>query len=204
MRYFANPSTRSARDAMSAGLLDTIVTPAQGNAVPAGATYCADNGVYGDGYPGDTAWLAWLRNLPTDRCRFAVAPDVVADAAATIARSRPLLPVIRAAGYPPAYVAQDGQENLPIPWPDFDALFIGGSTGWKLGAAARDIAADARRRGKWLHMGRVNSGRRMRYARYIGCDSVDGTYLTFGPDTNLPTLLAWLREDAHPALWETT
>ena len=30
----------------------------------------------------------------------------------------------------------------------------------------------------------------------IGCDSVDGTYLTFGPDVNLPRLLDWL-EDAE-------
>ena len=30
-------------------------------------------------------------------------------------------------------------------------------------------------RGKWVHMGRVNSTRRIRYAASIGCDSVDGT-----------------------------
>lgn len=28
----------------------------------------------------------------------------------------------------------------------------------------------------------------------IGCDSADGTYLTFAPDANLPRLLGWLRE----------
>jgi hypothetical protein len=27
-----------------------------------------------------------------------------------------------------------------------------------------------------------------------GCDSVDGTYLTFGPRINLPKLLRWLAE----------
>jgi DNA (cytosine-5)-methyltransferase 1 len=27
----------------------------------------------------------------------------------------------------------------------------------------------------------------------LGCDSVDGTFLTFGPDVNLPRLLAWTR-----------
>jgi hypothetical protein len=43
-------------------------------------------------------------------------------------------------------------------------------------------------------MGRVNSLRRHRYAAAIGCDSADGTYLTRGPDENLPKLLGWVRD----------
>ena len=35
--------------------------------------------------------------------------------------------------------------------------------------------AEAKRRRKWVHMGRVNSERRIRYAASIGCDSIDGT-----------------------------
>jgi hypothetical protein len=49
-------------------------------------------------------------------------------------------------------------------------------------------------------MGRVNSLRRLRYAADIGCDSVDGTYLAFGPDQNLPTLLTWIDPD-QPGLF---
>ena len=60
-------------------------------------------------------------------------------------------------------------------------------------ASRRAIAAEAKARGKWIHMGRVNSERRYRYAADIGCDSADGTYLTFGPDQNLPRLMAWIR-----------
>jgi hypothetical protein len=118
---------------------------------------------------------------------------VVADAPATLARSRPWLPRIRALGYPAALVAQDGQESLPVPWDEFDVLFIGGSTAWKLGPQARRLLAEAKAHGKHVHMGRVNSERRYEYARAIGCDSADGTYLTYGPDKNLPQLLAWLR-----------
>ena len=44
-------------------------------------------------------------------------------------------------------------------------------------------------------MGRVNSLRRVRYTEAIGCDTVDGTYLTFGPNMNLPNLLGWLHPD---------
>ena len=54
--------------------------------------------------------------------------------------------------------------------------------------------AEAKARLKWVHMGRVNSLRRLRYASAIGCDSADGTYLRFGPDVNLPTLQGWLRD----------
>lgn len=173
-----------------------IATPKQGNPIPLRAAWCADNGCFGKGYPGDEQWFAWLESFTLEeraRCRFAVAPDVVADAAATIARSTPWLPRIRGIGYPAAFVAQDGQEHLPVPWGELDVLFIGGSTAWKLSPAARRLVADAKAHDKRVHMGRVNSERRIRYAHAIGCDSVDGTYLSFGPDLLLPDVLAWLR-----------
>lgn len=177
---------------MTAGLIDCITTPKQGNVIPAGVWFCADNGCFGKGYPGDAAWFAWLAKLPRDRCRFAVAPDVVGDAAATMERSAPWLPKIRALGFPAALVAQDGLELLPVPWRSFDVLFVGGSTEWKLGGHARRLVAEAKRHGKGAHMGRVNSFRRIDYARHIGCESVDGTFLAFAPDTNLPRLFRWL------------
>lgn len=193
MLYLANPCTPEVRDAMTRGELGTILTPAQGNRLPPAAVWAADNGCFGKGYPGDEAWLAWLgRHSPhADRCLFATAPDVVGDAAATLARSLPHLPAIRALGYPAALVAQDGLEHLTVPWGAFDVLFIGGSTEWKLGPAARRLVGEAKARGKHVHMGRVNSRRRWGYAEYIGCDSVDGTFLAFGPDVNLPRLRGW-------------
>jgi hypothetical protein len=103
-----------------------------------------------------------------------------------------MLARIRNLGYPAALVLQDGQEHLPVPFDDLDAVFIGGSTAWKLGPHAADLAAQARTRGLGVHMGRVNSMRRLRHAAAIGCHSVDGTYLAYGPDRNLPTLLRWL------------
>ena len=211
MLYFANPSTQPVKDAMAAGLLGAIVTPAQGNRLPA-AVFCIDNncgpgrsGQPGTSYPGDEHYLGLLQALagagvadpcdPDSRwCAFAVAPDVVGDAAATIKRSARMLDWIRYAGYPAALAAQDGLEDLPVPWDDFDALFVGGSTDWKLGPAARGLVAEARHRGKWVHFGRVNSLKRLRYADAIGCDSADGTYLTFGPAVNLPRLLGWLAD----------
>lgn len=196
MLYFANPCGPKVRDAMSDGLIGLIDTPTQKKQrPPVGVAWCADNGCFGKGYVGDEKWWAWLEAHATESatCAFATAPDVVGDAGATLARSLPWLPKIRALGYPAAFVAQDGLEDLSVPWDEFDVLFIGGSTEWKLGRHARALIREAKARGKWVHMGRVNSAQRYRYAEHIGCDSVDGTYLTFGPDVNLPTLLSWDR-----------
>lgn len=189
---------------MTAGLIDCIVTPAQGNRIPDGAWICADNGCYGKGYPGDEKWWQWVQTLPTGRVRFVVAPDVVADAAATMERSLPWLERIRELGHPAALVAQDGLENMTVPWDAFDVLFIGGSTEWKLGPAAAALSREAKQKGKWVHMGRVNSLGRMRHAMLTGCDSVDGTFIAFGPDQNLPKVLGWVRDVTQPGLWEIT
>lgn len=204
MRYYATASGPKVRDAMRAGLLGQIVTPAAGNRVLEGVDWIADNAVFADKYPGDDAYLAWLAGLPhKDRCGFAVAPDVVGDAGATLARSVPMLARIRAM-VPVAYVAQNGATVDGLPWDLFDVLFIGGDTAWKLGPEARALIVEAKRRGKRTHMGRVNSHGRLQRAADSGCDSADGTYLAFGPDTNLPTLLRWVRAVNHPALWEAT
>lgn len=203
MRYFANPCGPAVIAAMQAGHLGYIDTPAQGNKRPAGVAWCADNGAFSDKFDEGKWWRFLTANAyAAADCLFAVAPDVVGDAVATLERSLPWLPKIRALGYPAALVAQDGLEDLEIPWDEFDCLFIGGTTEWKLSHHARTIAAEAKRRGLWVHMGRVNSERRWKYAAAIGCDSADGTYLVFGPDTNLPKLLAWTRHNEQPPLFQ--
>jgi hypothetical protein len=183
---------------MSAGLLGCMTTPAQGNRVPDGSMYACDNGKFGKGWPGHAEWFAWLtrtvRRYGADRCLWAVAPDVPGDAVATLAESAPWLPRIRALGVPVAYAAQDGADASSLPWDHFDVLFVGGSTEWKLGGMARELAAQALRRGKSVHMGRVNSRKRIGIAYELGCASVDGTYIAFGPQKNLPKLLRWLAE----------
>jgi len=186
---------------MRRGQLGQIVTPASGNRVIPDVAWCADNAAYTGRYPGDQRFLAWLsaRADHADRCAFAAAPDVVGAAAATLTRSIPMLGHIRALGYPAALVAQDGLEHLPVPWDAFDVLFLGGSTAWKLGPAAARLAARAQYRGLTVHMGRVNSLTRLRYAASIGCGSVDGTHLAYGPDRGLPELLRWLAAVDEPA-----
>jgi hypothetical protein len=76
---------------------------------------------------------------------------------------------------PIALVAQDGQERLPVPWDHFEALFVGGSTQWKLGPHATALIRQAKRRGKWVHVGRVNTVRRITWFKALDVDSIDGS-----------------------------
>jgi hypothetical protein len=133
----------------------------------------------------EPAFLAMLEALApvAGELRFVTAPDVVyqtengprGDAEATLARFAEWGPRIRERGFRVALVLQDGMTVESLPWGEFDALFVGGSDEFKLGAEVREIAAVARRAGVWVHMGRVNSYKRARYAYEIGCSSIDGS-----------------------------
>ena len=124
------------------------------------------------------------RTHGTERALFAAAPDVVGNARATLQLARTWLPLLRRLGFPAALVAQDGLEALAVPWHSLDALFIGGTTAWKLSPAAGNLMAEARDRGKHIHVGRVNS-----FTRVDGLpgrpDSIDGTHFRFRPNKYL-------------------
>jgi hypothetical protein len=232
--YLTPPSSKGSaiRAAITDRRLGMIDTPYQQNRVHElhedGALWCADNGCFSSRWK-EAHWWAFLERLApyAESCLFATAPDVVSDAAATLEKSLPWMPRMRALGYKVAFVAQNGIENIEVPWDEFDALFIGGSaecipcdyirpidaphpgrgrtaecplcerpvTEWKLGAVALAVAREAKARGKWLHMGRVNSAKRYWIARNIfECDSVDGTKITYGPDRNLAMVLGWTNQ----------
>lgn len=110
-----------------------------------------------------------------DRCLWAVAPDVVGDAKTTLVQFEQWQPEIADLGYKLAFAAQNGIKDTVVPWDRFECLFIGGDTQFKLSQQTADVVREAKQRGKWVHMGRVNSLKRIRYAFSIGCDSVDGT-----------------------------
>lgn len=198
MIYLATASGPGPRSAIAAGRLGQMVTPDTGNRIEPGATWALDNGCFSARWTAKR-WEATLdRHQGVPGCLFAVVPDVVADASGTDVMWRRWWSAPKRRGYRVAYVAQDGCRHIPL---GAGALFIGGSTAWKLGAHARRAVREAHRRGMWVHMGRVNSARRMRYAADIGCDSVDGTFLAFGPNQNLPRLTRWLADVNAPNLF---
>jgi hypothetical protein len=129
-----------------------------------------------------------------------VVPDVVADHDATLHRFAAYRPLVVAARFPVAFVAQDGCTPDSAPWDLMDCLFIGGSTEWKMSPRAFAVADEARQRGKWVHVGRVNSWSRFE-SWSDRADSCDGTFLAFGPAVNAPRVASWMdRTFAHPRL----
>lgn len=120
-----------------------------------------------------------------DGCLFVTAPDVVGDAGETLRRFTEWRSELD--GFPVALVGQDGLSEPP--WDEFDAFFIGGTTEWKMGQQAARLIRDAKERGKWVHMGRVNSYRRARYAWSLDCDSLDGSQFSWFRDTKLAPFL---------------
>lgn len=142
-----------------------------------GMRYAVDNEVFTGRFQ-PARFVAALERIAaahgTARCLFVVAPDVVGDAPTTLAQFREWGPRIRAMNFPVALAGQDGMTVDSVPWDDLDAIFIGGSTRWKLGTDAAAMVAEGKRRGKWTHVGRVNSV--YRACRLIEPpDSVDGT-----------------------------
>ena len=128
-------------------------------------------------------WL-WKMRPARQNCVFICVPDVVGDARRTVLRYIYLWWTIKLLGFPTALAAQDGLERWPwiLRWFPYDALFVGGSTGWKMSPAADACIFAAQGRNKWVHVGRVNSIRRINHFKLVRVDSVDGTSLTYAPD----------------------
>lgn len=110
-----------------------------------------------------------------DLCRFVAAPDVVGCARRTLECFRHWQPKL--SKWPVAFVCQDGQEDMDIPWENCTAVFIGGSTEWKMSHHAAAIVKASNVIGKWCHIGRINTPGRLEYFEELGADSCDGTGL---------------------------
>jgi hypothetical protein len=80
---------------------------------------------------------------------------------------------------------EQGSRNCPVCGAD--------AVEWKESDGALLMARWAVVSGKTVHMGRVNSWRRMLLAARAGVSSVDGRMLCYGPDVNLPIVEGWLR-----------
>lgn len=116
------------------------------------------------------------REKPTRHlCRFVTCPDIVASARRTLEVFERWMSRRELHGWPLALVAQDGLEDLEIPWDSIKAVFIGGSTDWKMGKHAADVIRAALMLGKWVHVGRVNTPERWEHFEELGVSSVDGS-----------------------------
>jgi hypothetical protein len=156
--------------------------------------WAIDNGAFANFDPASFLALLKREEHHKDRCLFVTVPDVVASARRT-------LEVFdhwkdRIAGWKLALACQDGQENLPIPWAEISAVFIGGSTNWKCSESAAQIVKAAKAIGKWVHAGRINHAERWGHFEALGADSADGTGLA--RYTHMRKAIA--NRDAQPGL----
>jgi hypothetical protein len=138
-----------------------------------------------------------------DRLLFVVIPDaidvsldgyqVTSHPQLTLERYRKYAPLVRDLGAPAALVVQPGMRPSEIPWEMVDYVFIGGDTAWKedVNGAGR-VVRHAKALGIPVHVGRVNTQRRIAIMADWEVDTIDGTKLTNGVDKNLPQLTAWL------------
>lgn len=109
----------------------------------------------------------------SDRCKFVCMPDIVRNAQRTLELFHHWKP--NAAGWPLAFVAQDGINDITIPWDEIEAIFIGGSTYFKTSQAVKDLIKTAHVFGKHIHVGRVNTPDRFFYFDDLGADTCDGS-----------------------------
>lgn len=148
--------------------------------IEAGVPWALDNGVFANKFS-LSVWLKRLEGLEvySKTCSFIVIPDVVGKARETIDSFHKYRDMV--SGFPVAFVSQDGIRNYEseIPWDKFDYVFIGGSNEHKLGSEGRWVIDEAKKRDKKLHVGRVNSQKRM--FEFWMADSWDGTCLGFDP-----------------------
>lgn len=161
--------------------------------------FMVDNGIFSN------AWIEkeWLINLVYyywayhHNCLGVIVPDflhylpnkqVRGDWQKTLERFYLYQPVVKRLGFPVALASQDGMPLEEVPWNMFDVLFIGGSNDHKRGIEAETLALEAKKRGKWVHVGRVSSVSKMRKL-WSWADSWDGTTFRFQPDKKEESLV---------------
>jgi hypothetical protein len=140
------------------------------------APFALDNGAWGAFSRGEP-WNegAFLRAL--DVCGptadWVVLPDIVAGGLKSLDRSASWVPRIPQRKLLPV---QDGmlEKHVAPLLADDVGIFLGGSTEWKLNTLSY-WGQVAKRHGAYLHVGRINSAKRIRWCALASAHSFDGT-----------------------------
>lgn len=152
-----------------------LITPRTRFANRGRRSFAIDNGGFKGQDPAGLLSLLTREEPNRERCLFVVVPDVPFDARRTLEVFERWAPRLRGMGYPLALAMQEGQDQLPIPWEELSAVFIGGRDSFKVGPHAEAIIRAAHWLGKHVHVGRVNDALRLKWCRDMGVHSVDGS-----------------------------
>lgn len=177
--YASMTGTRRNLAAMRAAGWKLLVSATGQHRVEAGFEYAIDNG----------AWTAFQQCTPFDeyafmtvveklgeRADWIVLPDIVAGGLASLEFSLSWLERLRALPTRLLIAVQDGMEieDVRTFLSPAVGIFVGGTTEWKE-ATMGEWGSVARRRHCYLHVGRVNTARRIRICAAAGANSIDGT-----------------------------
>ena len=164
----------------SFGYMQNLYNGGVSEGIKAGRPWMLDNGVYSGKFTTES-WIVELERWSdyVDTCLGVVVPDGVGDAELTLKRWKEFSGIPRSYGYRVCFVSQDGMITEDVPWDEFDALFVGGTDHHKLNGEGEALCRESLSRKKWLHIGRVNSAKRI--LRFWYADSFDGTKLSIEP-----------------------
>lgn len=179
--YASNTGTRRNLAALLDARWRILLTPANPR-LPAHFRFAIDNGAWtahrsGGEFDGDAFMRVVDRHgIAAD---FVVLPDVVAGGMQSLALSVSWIP--RLHGMRLLLPVQDGMERTAVmkvleAYPAM-GIFVGGSTEYKLREMGH-WGATAAMLNRWLHVGRVNTARRIRLCAEAGATSFDGTSAT--------------------------
>lgn len=192
MMLFSGRSKEAIGDPSKWGImLSYSATGRELSAIKSGALWFMDNGAFS----GHFDPLNWRRRLLkfsayASTCLGIILPDHVifidgkfagGDWKKTLELAQIYAPFVRTLGLPVAYALQNNHDPELIPWHLFDTLFIGCADEYKFSGAVREIGLEAKRRGKWVHHGRVSGKKKINMvADYT--DSIDTTAPVYGDD----------------------
>ena len=178
--------------------LGVLITPQDGNLLPHDKMWAADNAAYSNWDEKKFLNMLWKIEKHHNKPIFVACPDVVGNAKETAKRFNYYQPLLKELNLPVALVLQNGQEAIGVPWNLLDAIFIGGDDTFKLyNPYIHYIVDKAKSLNKWVHFGRVNSYKRMKYVKKIGADSIDGTGFSMFPDLKIPSALRFLEKEQY-------
>ena len=153
-------------------VMGQLRTPRSKTSFAVGRTFAIDNGAFIGFAERKFRHLLERCRPERDACLFVVAPDIPMNARRTLECLDYWGDELM--GWPIALAAQNGQEDLSIPWKSIDAIFIGGDDRFKDSQSALDICKAGRILGKHVHVGRVNSITRFRFFA-SHADTCDGS-----------------------------
>ena len=164
-----------------------------------GGTFAIDNGAFSGFDANGFRSLLAREEANKGECLFVTVPDVVGNARRTLELWSHRERFVQ--DWPLAFVAQDGAENLEIPWAGMAAVFIGGRDPWKDSQASLDIVKTAKTLGLHVHVGRVNNAKRFRLFAEAGADTCDGSGIAMY-DHMLDSLVREMRGVPEPTLFD--